>query len=324
MKRLLRLILVAGSLFGAGYLFQQGTFDSIISSLSSGDSSPWQSLPGSKSAPARNGETIRIASFNIQVFGTAKMKKTEVVQILAEVIRRFDIVAIQEIRSVDNNVLPQFLEYINATGRRYDFAIGPRLGRTSSKEQYAYIFDTDRIEMDRHAMYTVDDPDDLLHREPLVGSFRVRGPKPSEAFTFTLVNIHTDPDEVRQEMNVLDDVFRAVLNDGRGEDDIIMLGDFNTHDQALGELGQISSLMCALSQVPTNTRGTKMYDNIIFDRYATREFEGRSGVLDLQAEFNLTLEQALEVSDHLPIWAEFSIYEGGRVAPLASRPGSAQ
>ena len=34
-------------------------------------------------------------------------------------------------------------------------------------------------------------------------------------------------------------------------------------------------------------------------------------------QFNLTQDQALQVSDHFPIWAEFSVYEGaapGRVA----------
>ena len=42
-------------------------------------------------------------------------------------------------------------------------------------------------------------PTICLHREPLVGWFRVRGPDASQAFTFTLVNIHTDPDEVATE-----------------------------------------------------------------------------------------------------------------------------
>ena len=106
------------------------------------------------------------------------------------------------------DILPQFVEAINATGRHYDYVIGPRLGRTASKEQYAFIFDTASIEVDRNALYTVADPDDLLHREPLVGWFRVRGPPPDQAFTFSLVDIHTDPDETKQELDALGDVFR--------------------------------------------------------------------------------------------------------------------
>jgi hypothetical protein len=36
-------------------------------------------------------------------------------------------------------------------------------------------------------------------------------------------------------------------------------------------------------------------------------------------EFNLSLEEALQVSDHFPVWAEFSVYEGGQPGRLAAR-----
>ena len=32
------------------------------------------------------------------------------------------------------------------------------------------------------------------------------------------------------------------------------------------------------------------------------------------------VEQALEISDHFPVWAEFSVYEGGQQGRVASRP----
>ena len=52
---------------------------------------------------------------------------------------------------------------------------------------------------------------------------------------------------------------------------------------------------------------------------ATVEFTGRGGVFDFLREYNLTLAQALEVSDRLPVWAEFSIYEGGQFGRVAQR-----
>ena len=162
------------------------------------------------SVPVANhaGGTVRIASFNIQVFGESKLAKPQVMQILAQVVRRFDVVAIQEVRATTQDVMPRFLQLINAEGGSYDFVIGPRLGRTSSKEQYAFIYNRASIELVPGSVYTVDDPDDRLHREPLVAGFTVRGPPPAQAFTFTLIDIHTDPDEVASEMNALDDVFR--------------------------------------------------------------------------------------------------------------------
>jgi endonuclease/exonuclease/phosphatase family metal-dependent hydrolase len=273
--------------------------------------------------PARTGETVRIASFNIQVFGSSKSNKSHVMDYLARIARNFDVIAIQEVRSQSQDIIPRYVELINAAGRHYDCVVGPRIGRTVSKEQYAFVFDRETVEVDRSQLYTVDDPDDLLHREPLVGWFRVRGPPPHEAFTFTLINIHTDPDETKQELNVLDDVLLAVRNDGRGEDDVIVLGDLNVDDHHLGQLGQVSQISWAISGIPTNTRGTKLYDNIIFQRHATVEFTGNAGVYDVIREYNLTMDQALEISDHLPVWAEFSVYEDGQPGRLAARPAEA-
>jgi endonuclease/exonuclease/phosphatase family metal-dependent hydrolase len=261
--------------------------------------------------------TIRIASFNIQVFGESKLAKPEVMQVLVDVVRQFDVVAIQEVRSRTQDVLPRFVQLLNAQGRQYDYALGPPLGRTHSTEQYAFVFDTQRLEIDRRALYTVVDPGDRLHREPLVAAFRVRGPPPDQAFTFTLVNIHTDPDEVESELAALDDVFRAVQEDGRGEDDVILLGDLNADDQNLGELGRLPLLFPAIVGQPTNVRRTRQYDNILLHRGATTEYTGTSGVLDFAAQYKLTPKMAKEVSDHFPVWAEFHTYEGGRPGYVA-------
>ena len=62
---------------------------------------------------------IVVASFNIQVFGESKLAKPNVVEILARVVRKFDIVAIQEVRAKSNDILPRFLRAVNADGSRY-------------------------------------------------------------------------------------------------------------------------------------------------------------------------------------------------------------
>ena len=271
----------------------------------------------------RDGRSIRVCSFNIQVFGESKLAKPEVVDVLVNIIRRFDVVAVQEVRATSQEVLPRFRDAINADGSSFDFVLGPRLGRTNSKEQYAFLFNTNTIEVDRQATYTVQDPYDLLHREPLVASFRARGTIPERAFTFTLVNIHTDPDEVAGEVDALDDVVRAVRDDGRGEDDVMLLGDLNADEGHFGQLGQMPYITWAIRGIPTNTRGTKQYDNILFDERATIEYTGASGVLDMLREFNLSMDQALTVSDHMPIWAEFSTEEGGVGSDFARQPAGA-
>jgi deoxyribonuclease-1-like protein len=327
MKKLFSMLVLA-ALGGAGWIFQQNFqvsgLDKVAVKPRAASNQPADvTADGDVMVPvARDRNTIRVASFNIQVFGNSKAAKPKVMNVLAETIRQFDVVAIQEIRTKSQDLLPRFVDLINSTGRHYDFVIGPRLGNTDSKEQYAFVFDTASIEVDRSSCYTVDDPDNLLHREPFVGSFRVRGPSPEQAFTFTLIDIHTDPDETVKELNALDDVFRAVRGDGRREDDVILLGDLNVDEHHLGQLGQISQIMWAIAGVPTNTRGSKTYDNIVFSQASTTEFTGRAGVFDMIRQFNLSMDDALEVSDHMPVWAEFSVYEGGQPGRVATRPGT--
>jgi hypothetical protein len=166
----------------------------------------------------------------------------------------------------------------------------------------------------------VSDPADYLHREPLVAHFQVRATGGSMPFSFKLVNIHTDPDETDIELDALDDVFVAVQQDGSGEDDVILLGDLNVDEYKLGQLGQLPGIAWVVTGTTTNTRRNRAYDNIVFHRAATSEYTGRWGVLDLEAEYGLTRDQALEVSDHLPVWAEFSPVETSPAGPVATLP----
>jgi hypothetical protein len=136
-----------------------------------------------------------------------------------------------------------------------------------------------------------------------------------------LINVHTDPEEVNTELNDLAQVYQAVRSGAAGEDDIILLGDFNADDRNLGDLGRIPGIYPLISGVFTNTRQTNMYDNVIVHRGSTTEFTGRAGVYDIQAYHNLTMDQALQVSDHLPVWAEFQAYEGTAPGRVAVRPG---
>ena len=355
MQRLLPMVTLA-VLGGLGWLFIRGgglgqfavtpTSPARSASADPRDSRPWNQpdagqgmlLPpppgphqastqkaGTRGLPAAANSTIRIASFNIQVFGNTKAGKPPVIRTLAEIVRQFDVVAIQEVRSKNDYLIPNFVKRINQPGdrgqpgRHYDHVIGPRLGYTSSKEQYAFIFDTDRVEIDPHSVYTVGDPDGLMHREPLVATFRTRGVEPQLAFTFTLVNVHIDPDQVSEEVDAMADVYRAVRRSSQGEDDIILLGDFSTDDRNLYRLGKIAGIYPLVVGTWTNTRQDKQFDNLIIHRPSTTEYMGRWGVFDVVRRWNLTEQQALQISDHFPIWAEFSIYERDYAGRIASR-----
>lgn len=262
---------------------------------------------------------IRIATFNLDSLNQTKARKPHVMDVFARVIREFDVVALQEIQSDSDDLLPRLTDLVNRSNGKYDYAIGPRLGPEGMQEQYAFMFDATSVELDRTELYTVDDRDDLMVREPFVGWFRVRGIPKDEAFTFSLVNVHIDPSRRQLELDVLDNIMFAVRQDGRDEDDVILLGDFCAGCRSMGQLSELSDLGYAVREMSTKTDGKEAGDNLVFQKTPTVEFTGRSGVLDFLREFNLSMNQALEISDHLPVWAEFSIFEGGdpgRVARL--------
>ncbi len=263
-------------------------------------------------APIR--PTIRLATFNLNGLDDNRLANPKVCDSLVRILSRFDVVALQHIHSGNRGVLMHLKDQINATGRCFDFVTCPTLDRDPVEVYNAMLFDATTVEVDHSTVHSVDAPPGTFHVRPLVAEFRVRGPPPSEAFTFALVNVLVDPHRGPQELDLLADVFRAARDSGHGEDDIIMLGDLESDPEHLGRLGRVPGLVAAVNGVPTTTRGTRLADNILFDRRATVEYTGRSGVLDMIRELDLTPQEALEISEHLPVWAEFSSYENGQAS----------
>jgi hypothetical protein len=228
--------------------------------------------------------------------------------------------------------MPAFVQLINSAGqtpRKYDFVIGPRIGNSTSTEQYAFVFDTDRIMVDRNTVFTVGDPENLLHREPLVASFSTRMPAES-AFTFTLINVHTQPEPASAldaELSALAECYREVRRTGRGEDDVIMIGDFNASDKKIQNhhrLGKLPYVLPMIRNVYSNVRQTELYDNLLAHQPSTTEYLGRSGIYNFAQAFNIAPADAEQVSDHFPVWAEFSAYELDYSGRIASRGTNAR
>jgi len=253
--------------------------------------------------------SIKKASFNIQVFGRSRADKPEVMATLAKIINEFDIVAIQEIRDSSGTAIDKLEDEVDALGIDYEYVIGPRLGRTSSKEQYAFMYRTDKIEPISNATY--EDPDDIFHREPFMAYFKIK----NNSFDFVLINIHTDPDEATREINSLTLAAlkaRELFNDR----DIIILGDLNAdcrRGDAYFDEEDFSSPLRASdyiwlipNEADTNIAESDCtYDRIIITRNAWEDFKGEWGVFLFDVLYTLDSEDAKRVSDHYPVWAEF-------------------
>lgn len=268
--------------------------------------------------PDRSEAKILIGSFNIRRFGPSNRTDPWVMERLANVLSRFDVIAIQEITDIEQKALPALVNLINQSGARYSYTMSPRIGREESGyyEQYAFVFDTTRVQSSPSVSYVVQDERDIMHREPFVGRFVTTDS--TQPFCFTLINVHTDPDEIEYELDVLADVYKNVRQFEYPEDDVMIVGDLNQQPGKLQQLEQIPGFVPLIVGMPTNTRKSKTLDNILVDKQTTVEFSGRAGVLDLEQVFEISEAEVLRLSDHLPVWAEFSFREqAGRTAAIS-------
>ena len=259
--------------------------------------------------PNSEPETITIAAFNIQIFGRAKRQNDQVMDILADIAREFDVVLVQEIRDSSEETAPAYLERINGKpGPDYAYVRSPRLGRTTSKEAYAYFYNTETVELIQGSDYVYEDTGDAFEREPYIASFRSGG------FDFTLVGVHTKPDDAYNEIGNLTLVVHSIMEMNPGEEDIIILGDLNAdgsyydEDDASNPLTRPEYRWTVSNEMDTMTKTDWTYDRMIMtdSTHAHEYVQGSTGVFFFDLEYGLSDEELVwEVSDHYPIYAEF-------------------
>lgn len=256
--------------------------------------------------------SLKIASWALDGFGPTKFSNPLCRQNVAKVVGQFDVVALQQVASIERDLIPRLVEMINQSGRRYDYVIGKPTGPSDRPEQLAFIFDTTRVLVDRRQTYSVEDPADEMTFDPLVAWFRAAEPPSDEAWTFSLVNVRVDLARAPQEVALLPTILEAIANDGRGEDDVLLAGLYQADDAyLLGTLND-SDIRATVQSRPTDIFGRYQTSNLMFRESRTSEFVGRGGVLEFVRQFDLTLAEAETVTSHLPVYGEFTVIEGGQ------------
>ena len=259
------------------------------------------------SAAAEN--TITIANFNIQMFSPKKAAKPEIMDTLAKIISRFDIVAIQRIRDPNYEAIEKLEQATDALGIDYSYIIGPRLGRTSSKEQYAYLYKAGVVAPD--GFYTYEDPTNTFHRAPLIAKFKVK----DGTLGFVLITIHTDPKAAKEEINALPKVVEDAKEHFPGEKDFIILGDLNADctyfegDDMSSPLADPQYTWLIDNSVATNLASESCAHNriIVTTAMAKEDYASAmgSGAFRFDEAFGLSPNQAKQVSNHYPVFSTF-------------------
>lgn len=253
---------------------------------------------------------IKIAAFNIQVFGKTKRKKEDVMQVLKKIAKEFDVMLVQEIRDAKEETASYYLSRINEDFEfpKFNFVKSQRLGRTSSKEAYAYFYNTCQVDFLEGSDYVYEDINDYFEREPYIASFR------SGNFDFTLVGIHVKPDDADAEIARLADVVDSILNKNSSEKDIIVMGDFNADGSYFDEdddsnfFKLLKYYWLIANDVDTMIKTDWTYDRmVIMDDTLNHEYILNSArVFYFDQIYGITNEDFIaKVSDHYPIYTMF-------------------
>jgi endonuclease/exonuclease/phosphatase family metal-dependent hydrolase len=163
----------------------------------------------------------RIATFNIQAFGQAKMRHPVVVPILLRIVSQFDLVAIQELRDKSQTTMPKFTALLNTGPHEYGYVTGPRLGRTHSKEQYVFLFRKNSFKALK--IKTFPDSKDIFHREATGVLFEFR----DYPHKFVILNFHVDPNDAEAEIANISRIIQWAKSEF-GTENILVMGDFNS------------------------------------------------------------------------------------------------
>ncbi|MEC9092901.1 MAG: hypothetical protein VX438_09370 [Planctomycetota bacterium] len=228
---------------------------------------------------ATNRDTIRIASFDLNDFHDGKLETIKTGEILVQIFQQFEIIAVQGIQSSDHDALPRLMDQLRQADEGFDYVISPRSSHTAVNHQFAFIYNKRFVELERAQVYTVQDPDDVLCHDPLVGWFSVKTGT-DDAFTFSLVNVRIDPTNHQTEIGYLQKIKLAVKSDGHQEDDVILLGSFQENSIALHQRQALPAYDYVITRNTTDLAGLKQISNIAFSIQATSEFTGRTGVFD--------------------------------------------
>ncbi|XP_029813721.1 deoxyribonuclease-1-like 2 [Manacus vitellinus] len=242
--------------------------------------------------------TLRVGAFNIQAFGDTKMSNKEVAEIIINILLRYDVVLVQEVRDSDLSAVTELMEQLNSASKSpYDYEISGPLGRENYKEMYLFIYRTDVVSV--VDTYQYKDRQDVFSREPFI--LRVSAPR-TKVEEFVLVPLHSAPHDAVAEIDALYDVYLDIVNKW-GTDGVSQASGVAPGRVALRVLGPPSGFLLQAHDTTVGQVRRRAYDRIVVCGAKLKRsiVSNSAAIYDFQRAFRLDQEEALAVSDHYPV-----------------------
>ncbi|XP_068184999.1 deoxyribonuclease gamma-like [Antennarius striatus] len=259
---------------------------------------------------------MKIASFNVQLFGRTKASDPNVLSTLVKIVSRYDIVVILEVVDVSGSSVKLLLEELNKANSTHHYAlqISSRLGRNRHKEQFLFLYRDDVVDLIESYQYEdnqVDDAD-AFAREPYILHFK---PRNTVLKDLVLIPVHITQLDTKKELDELYEVFLAVKDKWK-IDNVMILGDFKADGvyMSVSELKEIrirsdkNFHWLIGDEVDTTAKASTdhAYDRIVVygEEMLAAIVPNSAKSFNFQKEFDMTEEMALKVSDHYPVEVE--------------------
>jgi endonuclease/exonuclease/phosphatase family metal-dependent hydrolase len=247
---------------------------------------------------------VKLVSWNIQNFG--KSKSTIEINFIANTLKNYDIIAIQEVVAGYGGAqaVAKLADELNRKGSKWDYVISdPTSSTPYKKERYAFIWKTASVKKIGRAWlekkYHLE-----IDREPFYCTFEYKKNK------FTLVNFHAITKSQQPETEIKYFKFLPAIYPDLN---LLFVGDFNCPQShkvfiPLKKMGYQSILVnqkTSLKQtVKNNNYLASEYDNMFYNSSKINRID--KGVISFYNNFS-SLKEARLISDHIPIWFEFSL-----------------
>lgn len=227
--------------------------------------------------PKKSDQNILVASWNIKELGHTTQRMPESYFYIAEIINRFDLIAIQEVK----RSLYDLDKIMRLLGSDWTYIVNDITeGSSGNSERSAYVFNTRRVELAGVAgemvlwdEITHDSPIKQLKRTPYLTGFK------SGWKQFSLINIHLHPGDDsediayrREEVRLLMRAISYKLKKKRfWDDNLVLVGDFNlyagiTKDDPTVRMIEENGFreLDSLKGKDTNASLTETYDRFFF------------------------------------------------------------
>ncbi|CAA9201436.1 endonuclease/exonuclease/phosphatase family protein [Flavobacterium collinsii] len=246
----------------------------------------------------------KILSWNIENLG--KSKSESELNFIASTVLAYDIIAIQEVVAGygGSQAVAKLVALLNNKGTKWDYTISnPTSGNSYKTERYAFIWKTSKVKLKGNAWlekkYHLE-----IDREPYLGTFEINKK------TVTLVNFHAITKKKQPETEIK---YFKLLPDEYPNLNLVFIGDFNCPQShsvftPLKKMGYNSILQNQKTTLKQECKETvclaSEFDNIFYHKNSLTYLN--SGIVSFYKKFN-SLQEARKISDHIPIWIEFSL-----------------